>query len=79
MIETKKRKWLTELRRTKGWTQTELAFYANISAPHIQAIELGVRRPTVSVAQRIAKLLDFDWTLFYPYEDDTTENKAHTV
>ena len=37
----------------------------NVSQPAYSNIENGRRRPSPEVAQRIAKVLGFDWTLFF--------------
>lgn len=79
MPYTMKRTWFTEKRKAKGWSQTELGFHAHISASYVQAIEYGERRPTVPIAQVLGKLLDFDWTLFYPPVDDTTSARKSSA
>lgn len=52
-------------RSGKGLTQQQMADLIPISRPHYTNIENGLRRPGVKVAQRIAYILDLDWTLFY--------------
>lgn len=64
------RKWLIELR--KGYSQTQIAEAVGISQQMYSFIELGVRRPSVEVAKKIASVLGFDWTLFYQDEDELT-------
>jgi len=69
------RKWLIDLRKTKGFTQHKTADLAGISQSYYAAIETGERgNPlNVGVAKKIAKALDFDWQLFYPEDDGATE------
>lgn len=66
MPETKKVN-LKEKRESKGLTQLELSILADVSVSYIQALERGYsRRPSVDVAQKLAEILDFDWTLYFP-------------
>jgi len=63
------RKWLREMRRKAGYTQSDIAALSNVNVTMINKIELGERRPSVEVAKTIAEVLGFDWTRFY--EDKT--------
>ena len=58
-------KQVKELRIKKGLTQEQLAERLNVSRPLITRIELGQITPSVPVAKRIGKELDFNWTKFY--------------
>ena len=49
---------LQELRKSKGFTQEELAFRANISPSYMSAIERGITDTTISTAKRLAKALN---------------------
>lgn len=60
------RAWLRDIRRIKGMTEKQVADTVGISQAAYHFIEHGQRNPTPSVAQRIADVLGFDWTLFYP-------------
>ena len=64
---------LDAMRAKAGMTQNEVAKAAGISRASYCNIEIGRRRPSVPVAKRIAKVLDFNWTLFFddgiPEED----------
>lgn len=60
-----KQQHLEGMRITKGMTQEDVAKAAGISRPAYCNIEKGVRRPSPEVAQKIAKELGFDWTLFF--------------
>ena len=57
--------WLKRLRTEKGLTQNEVARKAGFSYQLYSHIETGRRTPTVRVAKKIAKVLEFDWTEFY--------------
>ncbi|MBK0075575.1 helix-turn-helix transcriptional regulator [Bacillus cereus] len=57
--------WLLEKRKNKEKTQDYVAFKARISRSMYAMIEIGERNPSVPVAKNIAKVLNFDWTLFF--------------
>lgn len=56
---------LADIRKAKGFTQADIADVADIDRRAYSHYETNRRRPRPEVAQRIAKVLDFDWTLFY--------------
>ncbi|ARU61279.1 hypothetical protein CBW65_09945 [Tumebacillus avium] len=56
--------WLTEKRKNKGLSQSQLATLVEVDRSYITRIENG-RRPSVEIAQRIAVVLDFPWTKFF--------------
>jgi len=62
------RKWLIELR--KGYTQTQIAEAVGITQQMYSAVELGVRRPSVDVAKKIAAVMGFKWTRFFEDEGE---------
>lgn len=57
--------WLLEKRKYKEKTQDYIAYKARISRSMYAMIESGERNPSVPVAKNIAKVLNFDWTLFF--------------
>ncbi|MCU5063558.1 helix-turn-helix transcriptional regulator [Bacillus cereus] len=57
--------WLLEKRKHKEKTQDYIAYKARISRSMYAMIESGERNPSVPVAKNIAKVLNFDWTLFF--------------
>lgn len=67
------RKWLIELR--KGYSQTQIAEAVGITQQMYSFIELGVRRPSVEVAKKIAAVLGFDWTRFFEDECEDYERR----
>lgn len=60
MIDLKKE------RIKKGMTQEQLADEVGVIRQTISNIECGIARPSVETAQAIAKVLEFEWTLFFP-------------
>jgi len=61
----KMRLWLLEKRKYREKTQDYIAYKARISRSMYAMIESGERNPSVPVAKNIAKVLNFDWTLFF--------------
>ena len=61
------RNWLVEKRIESGMRQQEVAKRAGISQSYYSQLETGVRGKNISgtKAKRIAKILNFKWTLFY--------------
>ena len=45
--------------------QRDIAAASGISEQHYSMIETGSRRPSPSVAKKVAGILDFPWTKFY--------------
>lgn len=59
------RKILKEKRKQQGLSQKELAALAGIDRSLISKIELGVAKPSVKTAKKLAKILKINWTLFF--------------
>lgn len=59
-----KNHWLVTLRTNKNLTQEEVAKLSSIERSYYTKIENGAI-PSVKIAQRIAQVLDFEWTLFF--------------
>lgn len=55
---------LTEIRRSRGKSIDEVADEVGISASELVVYEKG-NIPSVPVAQRIGKALQFNWTEFF--------------
>jgi transcriptional regulator with XRE-family HTH domain len=62
------RQWLRNIRIEKGLTQKIVAERAGITQPSYHLIECGENNPSVDTARKIANILDFDWTQFFPDE-----------
>lgn len=60
-----KREWLIELRKSKQLTQEDVADSCDVVGYTISCIETGKRRPSVELAMKLAKLLNFRWEKFY--------------
>lgn len=59
---------LKKTRTGKNMTIREVADRAGISESFYCMIENGERRPSVETAKKIAAVLGFDWTEFFPDE-----------
>lgn len=64
------RSWLIELRKKKRLTQKEISTECGMTRQYYGLIENGVRNVPVKTAKKIAKVLGFDWKIFY---DDREE------
>lgn len=56
-IRKKFGKRLRQLREERGWSQEEFADRAGLHRTYVSAVERGVRNPTLSVLERIAKAM----------------------
>jgi transcriptional regulator with XRE-family HTH domain len=56
-IRKKFGKRLRALREERGWSQEEFADRAGLHRTYVSAVERGVRNPTLSVLDRLAKAL----------------------
>ncbi|RZI98563.1 MAG: XRE family transcriptional regulator [Brevundimonas sp.] len=45
------------IREAKGWSQEELADQAELHRTYVSGVERGIRNPTVTVLDRLAKAL----------------------
>ena len=45
-------------RIAKGWSQEELAHQAGLHRTYVSSLERGVRNPTITVLQKIARALE---------------------
>ena len=59
------RNWLKEKRIIKRLSMKAIADSAKISECYYSQIENGTRNPSVKVAQKIAKVLNFSWLKFF--------------
>ena len=58
-----------------GPTQDQVAKELEIERTYYNMIERGKRRPSVEVAKRIGKVLQFDWTYFFSIEGNKTHKR----
>ena len=56
-IRKKFGKRLRQLREERGWSQEEFADRAGLHRTYVSAVERGVRNPTLSVLERLARAL----------------------
>ena len=56
-------KWLVELRGNRS--QAALAKEIGIPQSTYASIEVGIRRPSVDMAKKIAEAMGFPWTRFF--------------
>lgn len=63
--------WLKQIRMQKKQTQEEISIKTGLSRASYSNIEIGVRRPSVKTAKKIASVLGFDWTRFYEDQDES--------
>ena len=61
---------LFQRRSERGLTMRQVADAAQITEGYYCLIEHGERRPSVFAAQRIAKILGFDWTEFFKEKNE---------
>ena len=61
---------LKEIRKEKGITQQQLAKSSGVSQSQIARYESGERQPRPKVAQKLGKVLEFDWKEFYEEDSD---------
>lgn len=66
---------LADKRMKKGLTQEEVANLCGIARTTYAMYEQNKRTPRVSVAKKIAEVLEFDWTLFFEDECHESCNK----
>lgn len=60
------RQWLKDSRNDRNLTQKEVAELVGIAQPSYHLIESGENTPSVETAKKIAQVLGFDWTAFFP-------------
>ncbi|MGQ7105371.1 helix-turn-helix transcriptional regulator [Bacillus cereus group sp. Bce041] len=70
------RKWLKDFRCVKGYTQEEVANQCNMSRSYYTHIENGTKTPSVLIAKRLGRSLNFNWTIFF---ENKCSLKEHNV
>lgn len=73
------REWLIENRMNRSLTQLAVSEMAGISRAYYAQLESGMRNPSIKVAIRLAKLLEFEWTNFYKSKMHEYEVKGTVV
>lgn len=59
------RDWLKNYRCVKGYTHEYIAHECKISRSYYTHIENGTKTPSVEIAKKIGRGLNFDWTIFF--------------
>jgi transcriptional regulator with XRE-family HTH domain len=60
------RTWLRDIRKMKKLTEAQVALAAGVSQPFYHRVEMKGANLKVETAKAIARILGFDWNLFYP-------------
>lgn len=63
------RTFLIAIRKARDMSQKEVADEAGMNQASYCNIESGKRNPSVKVAQKLGKVLGFDWTEFFQKRD----------
>jgi transcriptional regulator with XRE-family HTH domain len=66
-----KREWLVKILKKRNLTHQEAADKIGVDRSYLTQIINGKRRPSPKVAQKMGKILRFDWTIFF--KDDCGE------
>ncbi len=66
MLQNELGEKIRQIRRSKGFTQEQLAELIGIDNKHLSRIEKGRHMPTYNIIKKLAKVLDFD---IYKIED----------
>lgn len=56
---------LAKIRKEKGFSQESLAFECDLHRTYISGIERGIRNPTVTILDKIAKALNISPAKFF--------------
>ena len=65
MRRIKKTPNLLTLREAYGWSQQETADRIGISRSYYAMLESSSRAPSVAVAQKLARVFNLDWYMFF--------------
>lgn len=57
-----------ELRKSRGWSQEDLAAQCGLDRTYISGIERGVRNPTLGIIWILAKNLDVELHVFFNWK-----------
>ena len=71
MKNTNNKPNLYMLRTAKDWSQQQVANNAGISRSYYSILEAYGRVPSVAVAQRLARVFDFNWHDFFQQDDQS--------
>ena len=63
------RGWLRDLRKSKGFTEKQIAEAISVKQPVYHRYETGLGNPSVKTAKRLGVVLGFNWTKLYDDQD----------
>ena len=64
---------MREYREARHWTQERAAFECAVSVEHYKKVERGVSTPSLTIAVRMARVLDIDLNALKKLKDDKSE------
>lgn len=67
------------LRREKGLSQEDLADLAGLHRTYVSGVERGVRNPTLTVIDRLARALGVEMAVVVESETDPQTGASHVV
>jgi transcriptional regulator with XRE-family HTH domain len=70
------REWLKNLRVKANMSQQQLAEKVEVSREYITMIENNERTPSVLIAKKIGKELNFNWTIFFESKSNKSTLKT---
>lgn len=70
------RAWLKKIRMEKELSLQEISVIVGISKSYYEKIESGERNASVTVAKKIAGVLDFPWENFFEDSVPSVEEEA---
>ena len=56
---------LKDLRKSKGFTQQQLAEKLGINRSTLSLIEIGINKPSVKLAKKLGEILQVEWSKFF--------------
>lgn len=70
---------IRSIRVSLGISQEELAFKSGISAAHLGQIERGLKAPTLTTIDKIAKALNITLPILFSFDITNTPNTSHEL
>ena len=67
---------LKELRKSKKWTQEQLAEFTGVDAKHISFLETGRNFPSADLLEKFKCVLDVDYKDIFDFSDNFDKEKT---